>query len=127
MQLCDVDVCLAGDRNHVVPKRKVSVAEIEVLRAVHGDDAIQNIKPRGQERRSTAEELDRLRRLYRGNVATEAGLSRGIVDQVFRGPRPSLPTALKDIGLDYKGEDKPSRSKKKAEAAEESGEESLME
>lgn len=126
MQLCDVDVCLAGDRNHVVPKRNVSVAELEVLRAIHGEDAIQNIKPRGNQRVSTAEELDRLRRKYRGNVATEAGLSRGIVDQIFRGPRPSLPTTLNDIGLDFKGDEKPSRSKKK-ETAEATEEESLME
>ncbi len=127
MQFCDVEVCLAGDRNHVVPRRGVTVAEIEILRVIHGPDAVQNIQPRGNKNVSVAAELDRLRRKYRNNVATEAGLSRGVVDQVFRGPRPSLPTSLKDIGLDFKGDEKPSRSKKKADESAGAEEESLME
>jgi len=128
MRFCDVDVCLGGDRNHVVRKNGVSVAEIEILRAIHGPDAVQNITPRHQKHVNTAEELDRLRRMYRRNVATADSTYRDVVSAVFSGPRPKLPTTLADVGVDWKGEEKPSRAKKKAaESVEEKEDESLME
>jgi hypothetical protein len=110
MQLCNCKLSLSGDRNHVVFKRDVSVAEIEILRALHGPDSVTDIVPTRMQRGvAGAAVLDELRRKYKGNVATIEGPKRGIVDLVFPGPRPALPSSVKDIGLDWKGDPKPGK------------------
>lgn len=119
MQICDCDVHLAGSRNHVVRKSRVSVAEIEVLRAMHGDDAVLNIQPRENKKVASRDELERLRRIYRRQLNT-AGVEgrKSVVDAVYPGTNPTLPTTLADIGVEYTkgGNTKKAATKQKAEA-----------
>ena len=119
MQICDCDVLLAGSRNHVVRKNRVSVAEIEVLRAMHGDDAVLNIQPRETKKIASRDELERLRRRYRRQLNTAGTEGRkSVVDAVYPGNNPTLPTTLADIGVEYTkgGRTKKAASKEKAEA-----------
>jgi hypothetical protein len=110
MQFANCDVCLGGDRNHVVHLTSVSPAEIEVLRVIHGEDAVTNIKLAKTLKQMSQEDiLDMLRRKYRGNVSTTDGPPKNIVDQVYSGPRVKLPTYLKEVGVkEVKPSDKPS-------------------
>jgi hypothetical protein len=103
---------LAGDRNHVVHKQGVTVAEIEVLRAIHGEDSVSDVQPVKQDSRKHADELARLRRIYRRKLpGPDNSGSKNIVDLIFPGPRPNLPATLKDIGLDYPKEKAPAKGK----------------
>lgn len=103
MQFYSVSVQLGGDRNHTVTnKGPVSVAEIAVLRAVHGDASVSDFRylttdTKGFDR---AEHLEYLRRRY--GQATPGEVNR-IVDTLF-GPHGKLPTSLQAIGIDPKAE-----------------------
>jgi hypothetical protein len=92
MQIVNCYVNLAGDRNNVVHKRNATVAEVMILRQIHGGEAVTDVKPVRNDRRAHATEIERLRGIYnrRGSV----------VDQVFPGANPKLPTNLKDLGLE---------------------------
>lgn len=104
MQFANCDVSLGGDRNHVVHKRGVSPAEIEILRAIHGEDSVTNIVlSKTLKQMSSADILDMLRRKYRGNVFTTDGAPKNIVDRLYSGPRVKLPEYLKDVGVAVKG------------------------
>jgi len=102
MQIVNCTVSIGGDRNHTVPRANVTVAEVEVLRALHGSDAASGINPVWKNEGITASgELDRLRRIYRRNVPgpSDSG-SKNIVDVVFPGRKPTLPFTLSDIGVE---------------------------
>jgi hypothetical protein len=115
MQVVTCEIHLAGDRNHVVVKTGVTVAEIEILRVIHGNDAVLNIQPTKQDTRKHAEELDRLRRVYKRRMpGSDSKGTKNIVDVVYPGPRPNLPATLKDIGVEYPTEAAQARTKKKA-------------
>lgn len=102
MQVCKCSVLIGGDRNHVVNKKDVTVAEIEILRVLHGEDAVIDIKPTKQDTRKHADELARLKTIYRKRLpGPDASGQKNIVDIVYSGPRPKLPANLKDIGVDY--------------------------
>jgi hypothetical protein len=95
MQIVNCSVHLSGDLRNTVHKRGVTVAEIVVLRNIHGGDAVTSIQPVKNDRRSHALELDRLRSIYNRRDQ--------VVDQLFPGANPKLPTNLKDIGVDHNG------------------------
>lgn len=120
MNLYTVSVMLAGDRNHVVTnKGPITVAEIAVLKAIHGESSIYDIRlyrhpadadplpPINQ-----AELREQLRHRYQN--ALPAG-NDPIVDKLF-GPMGALPTTLADIGVDAKSEAR--RLREQAAAAE---------
>lgn len=112
MQRCSVTVRLSGDVGNTVPKTGVSVAEIVVLRAIHGEDAVVDIKATHNDKTPHREERDRLSVIY----------GRPIVDKIFPGTFAKLPVGLKEIELappaEDPGEDKPlSKGAQKAVAA----------
>lgn len=97
----DISLLLAGDRNHVVPK-SVTVPELEILRTLHGDDAVTEVRPsqRPGLQLNHNEERDRLKRVFKKNMpASDASGSKNVVDVVFPNPRANLPTTLKEIGI----------------------------
>ncbi len=96
MQTCTCDIRLGGDPGLQVRRTDVSVAEIMVLRAIHGDDSVINVIGHAGERRNALEERTRLRQFY--SARTEDG--RSVVDALFPGAMPQLPTKLSEIGLD---------------------------
>lgn len=97
MELANILLALGGDRDNTVPKYSVTPAEIVVLMAIHGQDAVFDIFPLEDEvDRSNREEMARLIRLY---PATDAD-NRLIVSTVYAGQSPVLHTAIEDLALD---------------------------
>jgi hypothetical protein len=64
MKAYDCKLRLAGSVTNEVPKMGVSAAEIEVLREIHGNDAVVDIKEIGDLKRDSAAERAHLKRLY---------------------------------------------------------------
>lgn len=120
MNLYTASVMLAGDRNHVVAgKGPLTVAEIAVLKAIHGDTSIFDI--RLYQHPADADPLPEmtqgeLRELLRSRYqhALPAG-NDPIVDKLFPGLS-LLPTTLAEIGIDARAEAK--RLREQAAAAE---------
>lgn len=95
MQHCSCIVYLDGDRNSSVHKPDVTVAEIALLRAIHGPDAVDGIKPTHVGREKPAQDLARLRIEYANSNVTKDGGS--LIDTVYPGRNPSVPTKLAEI------------------------------
>lgn len=98
MQHCSCIVYLDGDRNSSVHKPDVTVAEIALLRAIHGSDAVGGVKPTYVGKEKPAAELERLRFAYQNSNVTKEGAP--LVDSVYPGRNPSLPKTLADLGED---------------------------
>lgn len=90
MQVVNCSVRLGSNLNSVVRKYNVTVAEIVVLRTIHGADSVVSIQRVLQDKRAKLEEVERLSAIY-GPVVRKA---------VFPGANPTLPVTLEDIGID---------------------------
>ena len=88
MQTAIAEILLNGNINNTVVK-KITAAEVPVLRHIHGADGVVNAKADETFKRSNAEELERLKGFY-GEV---------VVSQVYPGSLPKLPTTLAEVGL----------------------------
>ncbi|OFX03283.1 MAG: hypothetical protein A3E78_12165 [Alphaproteobacteria bacterium RIFCSPHIGHO2_12_FULL_63_12] len=55
---------LGGSLSHVIPKPDVTAPEIMVLRAIHGADAVVDIKPTRMDKTSHRAERERLENVY---------------------------------------------------------------
>lgn len=64
MQTANCLIAIGGDSGNTVPKYGVTVAEIAVLRAIHGDDAVTDIQPVAQIERTHRMERQRLIEKY---------------------------------------------------------------
>jgi predicted nucleotidyltransferase len=64
MQLLNCSVAIGGEAGMTVFKERVTVPEIMVLRAVHGDDAVRNIEVVGSITFNSADERERLALVY---------------------------------------------------------------
>lgn len=96
--LCSV--ALADSPQHIVTNKLVTIAEIAVLKRVHGESAVRDIRPPADKAmrdtdRTDPEERERLRMIY--DTATPD--AEPIVDRLF-GPMAPLPTSLRNIGID---------------------------
>ena len=97
MELANVLLALGGDKNNTVPKYRVTPAEIAVLAAIHGSDAVFDIVPLGEtEDRSFREERERLFMAYPAKDED----NNPIVMQVYPGVSPVLHTTIESLGLD---------------------------
>lgn len=61
---CSCTVAIGGDIRSVVPRPSVTPAEIMLLQAIHGADAVTNIRVIGEEDTTMDAERDRLGRFY---------------------------------------------------------------
>lgn len=108
MQIVSCYVNLAGDLRHVVYKDRVTVAEVLVLRGLHGADAVNKIRPVGGARRhmiGNVAEKDRLIEIY---GQKHDGPGRKLIEQLFPGFAPTMPATLKDIGVsEFDDDDSP--------------------
>ena len=103
MQLANVFVGIGGGRDTTVPKFGVTVSEIAVLRAIHGDDAVFDVellpdvalnddgKPR-----TNRQELARLAQLY-GRANDGAG--KPIVGELFPGAAARVFETLDELDI----------------------------
>ncbi len=96
MELANCLVALAGDRNNTVPKWGVTPAEVAVLIAIHGEDAVFDIAPTGGSvTRSVAEELERLMFSYPARDEKQDL----ILTKVYAGQRPMIHKTFADLYL----------------------------
>lgn len=63
-EVADMIVSLGGDINNTVPRYGVTAAECAVLQAIHGNDAVNNLKITGSVRRTNRTEKARIVALY---------------------------------------------------------------
>lgn len=83
MQTANILLALGGDSGNQVPKYGVTAAEIAVLRAIHGEDAVTNVLPlNAKDDRTNRAELARLRARY---GAAQDGEGNKVVDTLFPG------------------------------------------
>lgn len=93
-----VDVRLDGSLEHVVTGKRVTVPEIAFLRAIHGNDAVMNLRSVQEvEDYSEDEERERLSKTYDNRHHEEGPL----LPRLF-GLNGRLPLTLRDIGIDAK-------------------------
>lgn len=64
MHKASILLAIGGDTGNTVPKHNVTPAEVAVLRHIHGDDAVTDIKPTGDLKRTNREERQRLAEVY---------------------------------------------------------------
>lgn len=89
MQRCSITLRLSGDPGNTIYKNEVTPAEIVLLRAIHGADAVIDVKPTHMCKTPHREERQRLSLIY--------GKKR--LDATFPGDFTKLPVSLKDIEL----------------------------
>ena len=83
MQTANILLALGGDSGNQVPKFGVTAAEIAVLRAIHGEDAVTNVLPlEAGDNRTNRTELARLRARY---GAAQDGEGNKVVGTLFPG------------------------------------------
>lgn len=109
MQICECLVYIGGDIGNSVVKQNTSAAEVAVLRAIHGNDSVRNIKVKEVRDVSPDEERERLSLVYNPEL----------VGQLF-GKFGDLPETLEaarvDADLILADETKKVRSSKKMAA-----------
>jgi hypothetical protein len=113
MQFCNCTVAIGGEAGMTVAKSFVSVPEIMVLRAIHGEDAVRNIEVTSNDDVDSNEERGRLMSIYK--------MPEGIVKDTLGATGP-LPKTIDDSGIgdEFVISSRPATKKgKKASATEE--------
>ncbi|MCH4543131.1 hypothetical protein [Ochrobactrum sp. A-1] len=98
MDVCNAMLALGGDRGNTVPKYGITAAEIAVLQAIHGDEAVTDIEVIGDVERSNRDELARLRQAY-GRARPE-GSDVSHVDTLFPGAAARVFDTVDELELD---------------------------
>lgn len=93
MQRCNATVRLGGELDNTVPLYGLSPAEVLVLRHIHGQDAVVDFAPAGNDRGKSIDERARLAEKYSAKFLTE----------VFPGAHPTYPATFAEIGVDVLG------------------------
>lgn len=71
MQTYDAMLRLGGDLGNTLAKSALTASEVILLRAIHGSDAVVEIKPKMMDKRVHADERKRLSGLYGEKIVTE--------------------------------------------------------
>jgi hypothetical protein len=96
MQLANCLLAIGGQRGNSVPKYRVTPAEIAVLMAIHGVDAVYDITPLDEEiERSSRDEKARLFEKY----PAKDDDGRIVVEAVYPGNAPVVHQDIEDLGL----------------------------
>jgi len=98
MQTAIVEILLNGNIQHTVTRR-VTPAEIVLLKHIHGDDSVVAPVEIESVKRSNTDEVNRLKQQYGDDV----------FKAVFPGAMPKVPTDLSEVGVDTgaKAKDEP--------------------
>lgn len=104
MQHADGVVRLAGSLLHTVQKKDMSPAEVIILRAEHGSDAVVELEKTVADFTTPGEELERLASIYGEKKVAEA----------FPGARPHVPMTFSEIGIRINEETRKTRMLKEA-------------
>jgi hypothetical protein len=87
-----VTIALLGDIRNTTPRANVTPAEAMVLREIHGPQGVIRIDDTVEDEVDTHELLEYLKTRYVKNLK--------IVNGLFQGIRPSLPSTFSDAGFD---------------------------
>lgn len=94
-KLYDCKLRLGGSVLNEIPKEGVTAPEIEVLRAIHGSDAVVDIKSAGEVERSSADERARLHQVYASSgLGDQARKKVAMIREIFGHDRMPLPDSL---------------------------------
>ena len=96
MQTANILLALGGDSGNQVPKYGVTAAEIAVLRAIHGEDAVTNVLPVGTVNTPNRAELARLRGRY---GAAQDGEGNKVVETLFPGAAARVFETIEELEL----------------------------
>lgn len=113
MQLCDITILLNGDRNFAIQKQDVPVAEIVLLRLLHGEEAVQDIRPTRTDTRTLRSERERLLRVYGAHKADIVNT----IDSMFRDTAVQGLTRMRDLALPGDVTEKKPTASKRVSAA----------
>lgn len=100
MQTADVFVSLGGDHGTTVPKYGITVSEIAVLRAIHGNDAVKEIEPKEEIDRGDREEIGRLREIYGHAKIGGADGQVSVMSELFPGAAARAFVSFDQLDLD---------------------------
>ena len=98
MQLANILLRLAGDTGNTVPKYDVTPSEIAVLRHIHGDEAVIDVEPTGDVKRTSRAERERLSERY-GRIGPNGTFVSRAVDDLFPGVATRVFEDLDELGL----------------------------
>lgn len=98
MQTATVSVAIAGDQGNTVRKTDVTPAEVAVLRAIHGDEAVFDIEPTEDVDRGNRAELERIGLIYR--TSKIFGTDNLAVQALFPGAAARVFDSFDELGLD---------------------------
>ena len=99
-------VRLSGDIAFSVHKEDLTVAEVALLRVMHGgDDAVVDIIPTHKDRLSTIQHKRALLAKYKDGTGAD------LIEKLFPGLAPTLPVSLADIGMEMDPETMDARPK----------------
>lgn len=96
MQTANILLSLGGDHGNQISKFGVTAAEIAVLRAIHGDESVQDVEPTGDVKRSNRQERERLVAIY-GAAKNEQ--QQRIVDTMFPGVAARVFETIEELEL----------------------------
>lgn len=96
MQTANILLSLGGDHNNTVPKYGVTAAEIALLQAIHGNDAVTEVEPLGDIQVTNREELERLNGEYGGAKDNQGNR---IVELVYPGRAAAVFRSLDELEL----------------------------
>lgn len=101
MQTANILLALGGDREHTVPKHRVTPSEIALLQAIHGSDAVFDVEPLAATENietSSRHERERLFQLYKRHVQGRDQCPE--LDALFPGAAARLFETLDELELD---------------------------
>jgi hypothetical protein len=96
MQTATVLLSLGGDHGNQIVKHDVTAAEIAVLRVIHGDEAVTDVEPTLDVKRSNREERARLLNIYGGAKMED---NKPIVESMFPGVAARVFENLNELSL----------------------------
>jgi hypothetical protein len=106
MQTASILLAIGGERDMQVPKFGVTPAEVMLLRAIHGEEAVSDIDIVGDEDRKSRDERERLFNLY-AKADPNGSFRLPVLDALYPGVSARLPTEFSELDLDeafYKAE-----------------------
>ena len=103
MKLANIMLAIGGGRDNTIPKYGVTAAEIAVLRAIHGEDAVFDVDPSAVDAmndydrpRTNREELIRLKATY---GRAQDGNGQAIVEGLYPGAAARVFEDFEELGL----------------------------
>ncbi len=107
-KLYTAKVRLSGSVLNEVPKDDLTAPEIEVLRALHGSDAVVEIKETGEHKRTHAQERARLKQIYASQgMGEQVKKKLALMTEIFGHERLPLPTSIEEHVETVDDEDAP--------------------